>query len=103
MLHADGRQLDVAVDVEPVVFAGQHDGAVVHQGDIEALCVLDLGLQGREELAVLREHAQVEVVVVVGDRHLAGCVDADSDGVVRQACKKKPMVDQNCCAPIWHI
>ena len=45
--HADGGQLDVAVDVEAVVFAGQHHGAVVHQGHVEALGVLDFGLQGR--------------------------------------------------------
>ena len=85
--HADGWQLDVAVDVEAVVFAGQHHGAVVHQGHVEALGVLDLGLQGREELAVLREHAQVEVVVVVCDRHLASSVDSHTDGVVGQTCK----------------
>ncbi len=83
------RQLNVSIDVEAVVFAGQDDGAVVHEGDVEALRVLDLALQGGEELAVLREDGQVEVVVVVGDRDLAGCVDADADGVVSDAWKIK--------------
>ena len=54
--------------------------------------MLDLALQGREELAVLREDGQVEVVVVVGNRDLAGCVDADADRVVGDAWKNKRMV-----------
>ena len=41
-LHAEGRDLDVAVDVEAVVFAGQHHAPVVHQGHVEALRVLNL-------------------------------------------------------------
>ena len=75
--------LDIAVDVEPVVLGGEDDGAVVHEGDVEALRVLDLGLEGREQLAVLLEDGEVEVVVVVGDRDLAVLVDPHTDRVVR--------------------
>ena len=92
VLDSDLRQLNVSIDVEAVVFTGQDDGAVVHEGDVEALGVLDLALQGREELAVLREDGQVEVVVVVGDRDLAGCVDADADRVIGDAWKNKHKV-----------
>ena len=38
-------QLHVAVDVEPVVLAGEHHGPVVHQGDVETLGVLDLAFE----------------------------------------------------------
>jgi len=88
-LDSDLWQLNVSVDVEAVVFAGQDDRAVIHEGDVEALRVFDLALQGREELAVLREDGQVEVVVVVGDRDLAGCVDANADWIVGDAWKYK--------------
>ena len=44
---SDGHlgQLHVAVDVEPVVLAGEHHGPVVHQGDVETLGVLDLAFE----------------------------------------------------------
>ena len=34
--------LDVSVDVEPVVLAGQHNTAVVHQGNVKTLRMLHL-------------------------------------------------------------
>ena len=49
-LDADLWQLNVSVDVEPVVLAGQHDGAVVHERNVEALRVLHLTLEGRQKL-----------------------------------------------------
>ena len=85
VLQPDGRHLDVSVDVEPVVLGGEHHGAVVHERDVEALRVLDLGLEGGEQLPVLAEDREVEVVVVVGDRHLARRVDPHADRVVGDA------------------
>ena len=44
-LHTNGWYLlDVSVDVQPVVFGGQHDGSVVHQADVEALGMFDFRL-----------------------------------------------------------
>ena len=34
--------LDITIDVQPVVLGGQHDGAVLHQGHVEALGMLNL-------------------------------------------------------------
>ena len=48
-LHADGRDLDVAVDVEAVVLAGQHNGPVVHQRHVETLGVLHLQLNNHSD------------------------------------------------------
>ena len=87
-LEADRGHLDVSVDVEAVVLGGEDDGAVVHEGDVEALGVFHLGLEGREELALLAEDREVEVVVVVGDRHLARGVDPHADRVVGDACER---------------
>ena len=42
MLESDGRHLDVSVDVETVVFTGQHNTAIVHQGDIKTLGMFHL-------------------------------------------------------------
>lgn len=77
--------LNVSVDVEAVIFASKDHGSIVHESDIKALSVLDLGLQGRQQLTVLIEHGQVEVVVVVGNCDLPVPVDAHSDRVVRYA------------------
>ena len=41
-LEADGWDLYVAIDIEAIVFGGQHHGAVVHQGNVKALGVLHL-------------------------------------------------------------
>ena len=41
-LEADGWNLYVAIDVEAIVFGGQHHRAVVHQGNVEALGVFHL-------------------------------------------------------------
>ena len=37
--------LDVAVDVEPVVLAGEHDAAILHERHVEALRMFHLALQ----------------------------------------------------------
>ena len=50
--------LDVSVDVDPVVLAGQDDGAVAGERDVEALRVLDLAFERRQEL---KEEHQVVV------------------------------------------
>ncbi|RNA37422.1 hypothetical protein BpHYR1_015819 [Brachionus plicatilis] len=68
-----------------LVFAGEHNGAVVHEAHVETLGMLDLGLEGRDHVTLLVEHSQVEVVVVVGDEHFAVRVDADADRVVGDA------------------
>lgn len=34
--------LDISVDVEPVVLAGQHNTAVIHQGHVKTLRMLHL-------------------------------------------------------------
>lgn len=49
-LDSDLGELDVAVDVEPVVLAREHHGPVVHEGDVEALGVLHLALESRNHL-----------------------------------------------------
>lgn len=77
--------MNVTVDVQPIVLAGQHDGTVVHEGDVEALRVLDLGLEGGHQLALLREYGQIEIVVVVGDEYLARSVYAHADWIVGDA------------------
>ena len=44
--HSSGREigdLDVAVDVESVVFGRQHDRAVLHESHVKALGMLHLG------------------------------------------------------------
>ena len=40
--------LDVAVDVEPVVLAGEHDAAILHERHVEALRMLHLALQSSQ-------------------------------------------------------
>lgn len=81
-LEAEGRDLDVSVDVEAVIFAGQHHATVIHQRNVKTLSMLHLALESRNELTVLAKHGQVEVVVVVGDGDLTRGVNADTDGVV---------------------
>ncbi len=77
--------MEIPVDVQPVVLAGEDDRAFIHERDVEALRVLHLALERVQQLPVLREHRQVEVVVVVGDKNLPGGVDADADRVVGDA------------------
>lgn len=43
-LQAQGRDLDITVDVEAIVFRGQHHTPVVHQGHIKALGMFHLAL-----------------------------------------------------------
>lgn len=81
-LHTHWRQLDIAIYVEPIVLAGQHHTAVVHERHIEALRVLHLRLERRDQLPILREDRQVEVVVVVRDEDLPVRVDPDANWVV---------------------
>ncbi|KAH9401206.1 hypothetical protein TYRP_002799 [Tyrophagus putrescentiae] len=81
----EGLQLQVAVDVDAVVLAGEHHRVVVHEGDVEALRVLHLRLQRIHQRPLLREDGNVEVVVVVRHQDLPVVVDAHADGVVGQA------------------
>ena len=74
--------MDILVDVDLEVLAGQDHTAVIHESHVVALCVLHLGLQGRGEEAFLGVNGQVEVVVVVGHSDLSLGVDPDSDGIV---------------------
>ena len=75
--------VSVLVHVDSVVLAREHDWAVVHETDIEALRVLYLRLERVYELALLREYSQVEVVVVVRHQDLVIRVYSDSDRIVR--------------------
>jgi len=81
-LEPQGRHLDVSVDVEAVVLAGQDHAAVIHQRHVKTLSMLHLALKSRNKLAVLAEHGQVEVVVVVGYGDFTRRVNADTDRVV---------------------
>lgn len=76
--------MHVTVDVETIIFAGQDDGSIVEESHIEALGMLDLGFERRDQLSILSEDGQVEVVVVVGNQDLASRIDANTDGVVGQ-------------------
>ena len=71
--------LDVSVDVKSVILAGEDDTAILHQGNIEALSMLDLALESTNKLPSLGEDSQVEVVVVVSDGNLAASSDSDSN------------------------
>lgn len=82
---ANLRNLDISVYVEAVVLARKDDGTIIHESDVEALGVLDLRLQGGDDVPILSKDGQVEVVVVVGDRNVSICVDADADRVVGDA------------------
>lgn len=77
--------MNVTVDVQPIIFAGQHDGTVVHEGDVEALGVFDFGLESGHQLSFLGEYGQIEIVVIVGDEYLARGVNAHSDRIVGDA------------------
>ena len=37
--------LDIAVDVEPVILAGKHNAAILHERHVEALGMFHLALQ----------------------------------------------------------
>jgi len=80
--YSHGGNLNVSVDVEAVVLAGQHHAPVVHQGHVETLGVLHLTLQSRDELALLGEHGQVEVIMIVCYSDLSGSIDTHSDRIV---------------------
>ena len=45
--------LDIAVDVEPVVLASEHDASVLHERHVKALSVLHLALQSSQQLPSL--------------------------------------------------
>lgn len=83
--HAHTRYLGIPVYVEAVVLAGQDHRAIIHEGHIEALSVLNLALQGVDELTLLGEDGQVKVVVIVSDQNVPLAVDADTNGVIRDA------------------
>ena len=116
-LEPQRRDLDVSVDVEAGVLAGQHHAPVIHQRHVKTLSMLHLvtkytdniilltvftfvyfshlALESRNKLAVLAEHGQVEVVVVVGDGDLPRGVNADTDWVVGNPCNVKNRKDGN--------
>ena len=48
-----------------------------------------LAFESRNKLAVLAEHGQVEVVVVVSDGDFSSCVNADTNRVVGDPCNVK--------------
>ena len=95
--------LDVAVDIQPVVLAGENDAPILHERHVEALSVLHLALQSSEQLPSLKrtsqhsllsqswtsehliENREVEVVVVVGDGDVPACSHANPDGKVGDA------------------
>ena len=56
--HPNLWLLNVPVDVKPVVFAGQDHRAVIHQGNVEALGVLNLTLECRQDLKKWFKKAQ---------------------------------------------
>jgi len=74
--------LDIPVDVESVVFGSQNDGAVLHQGNIEALSMLHLALQSTQQLSSLAEHGEVEVVVIVSNADLSRGSQSNTNGEV---------------------
>lgn len=80
-----GRDLQIPVNIESVILAGEDDRTVIHKSDVEALRVFDFRLVGGDELALLGEQRKVEVVVVVRYEHLALAVDAHADRVVGDA------------------
>ena len=45
--------LDVAVYVEPVILASEHDAAILHERHVEALRMLHLALQSSQQLPSL--------------------------------------------------
>ena len=73
------HHLDVSVNVQPVILAGKDDTTILHQGNIEALSMLDLALESTNKLPSLGEDGQVEIVVVVSDGNLATSGDSDSN------------------------
>lgn len=75
----------VFVDVYAIVLAGEDDRSVVHEAHIETLRVFYFRLESRYDFAVLREHRQVKVVVIVGDQHFAVRVDSHPYRVVGDA------------------
>lgn len=77
--------MNIAVDVQAVILAGENHAAVIHQRHVEALGMLDFALERRHQLPVLSENRQVEVVVIVGDEDFSARVDSHTDGVVGDA------------------
>ena len=55
--------LDVSVDIEPVVFAGENDAPILHERHVEALGVLHLALQSSEQLPSLKKISQQSFVI----------------------------------------
>ena len=54
--------LDVAVDVEPVVLAGEHDAAILHERHVEALRMFHLALQSSQQLPSLNTTDQYGLI-----------------------------------------
>ena len=87
--HTDRWHLHVSVDVQPVVFGGQNNGTVIHKADVEALGMFNFRFECGQQLAILRKHRQVEVVMVVGNDNLTGCVDANTNRIISDTYRKK--------------
>ena len=79
------RHLHVSIDIQPIIFRGQYYWAVIHEADVKTLGMFNFRFQSGQELSLLREHGQVEVVMVVGDDHLSGGIDADANGIIGDA------------------
>ena len=107
-LESQGRHLDVSVNVEAVVLTGQDHASIIHQRHVKTLSMLHLeqnmdimmcvtyiilcshlAFESRNKLAVLAEHGQVEVVVVVSDGDFSSRVNADTNRVVGDPCNVK--------------
>ena len=61
-LHPDRGYLDVSVDVEAVVLAGQHHRPIVHQGHVEALRMLHLEKVNKLKNSTKRQNTNMYMV-----------------------------------------
>jgi len=59
-LDADVGDLDVSVDVDPIVFASQDDGAVGGEGHVEALSVPLLAFECRQKLKETKDDLAID-------------------------------------------
>ena len=76
------QYLYISIDIEVVVLRGENDGPVLHEGNIEALGVLDFTLKSTKQLTSLAEHGEVEIVVVVSYGDFPRCCETNTNGEV---------------------
>ena len=72
-LQANGRDLDIAIDVEAIVFWGQHHGAVIHQSHVETLGVFHLGSKMTSSYflnSVPKDHSVNQLVNLVSQLYM---------------------------------